>query len=125
VYAFESRMTHLLFAKYGAAAVCFYYLCLIFLSDSNIIQPTIPLFRGSTIVLIDMPEADVLEILDDTGTFNEQEWIGTGKQECTDLPNFVNLHGKLPGQSMTVSSRWYIYQVLMYWWPTLWLGRRL
>jgi len=40
-------------------------------------------------VLIDMPEADVLEILDDTGTFNEQEWIGTGKQECTDLPNFV------------------------------------
>ena len=28
-------------------------------------------------MLIDMPEADVLEILDDTGTFNEQEWIGT------------------------------------------------
>jgi len=72
-----------------------------------------------------MPEADVLEILDDTGTFNEQKWISTGKQECTDLPNFVNLHGKLPGQALTVSLRWYIYQVLMYWWPTLWLGRRM
>ena len=47
-------------------------------------------------MLIDMPEADVLEILDDTGTFNEQKWISTGKQECTDLPNFVKSAREAP-----------------------------
>ena len=40
-------------------------------------------------MLINMPEADIIEIHEDDGIFNEQEWIGIGKRECTDLPNFV------------------------------------
>ena len=40
-------------------------------------------------MLINMSEADIIEIHEDDGIFNEQEWIGIGKQECADLPNFV------------------------------------
>ena len=36
-----------------------------------------------------MPEADIIEIHEGDGIFNEHEWIGIGKQECADLPNFV------------------------------------
>lgn len=40
-------------------------------------------------MVINMPEADIVEIHEGDGIFNEQEWVGIGKQECADLPNFV------------------------------------
>jgi len=57
--------------------------------DSKTILPTILSFGASEVVLINMPETDIIEIHEDDGIFIEQEWIGIGKQECVDLPNFV------------------------------------
>ena len=47
-------------------------------------------------MLIDMPEADVLEILDDTGTFNEQEWIGTVQFALLPSTSFLCLVNSKP-----------------------------